>query len=313
MYGEVVMKNKNIWWVNHNKNWKEETSNNYLWSPKKNSNGSNNEFYKNMTRARSGDLVFSYSDSQIKFIGIVLEKAKEHTNLDISRKEYENRDGWKLPVYFIKLTENIRLKDNLTEDIIDSLDAYDKYSPFLKTGNAKQGAYFSEVKNSLFLALKKLINNFGDIVNDLNNMVNYLNNCIEMEEIIETEKEAIIKQRIGQSVFKKNVNEIEKYCRLTKIDNIDFLIASHIKPWKDCNSSERLDKNNGLLLSPHIDKLFDNGYISFENNGDVIISKKLPKNILEKWYIKDAMNVGEFNSEQSRYLEYHRKNILKKE
>ncbi|MGQ7096730.1 HNH endonuclease, partial [Escherichia coli] len=28
------------------------------------------------------------------------------------------------------------------------------------------------------------------------------------------------------------------------------LVASHIKPWKDCNDKERIDFYNGLLLCP---------------------------------------------------------------
>jgi hypothetical protein len=32
-----------------------------------------------------------------------------------------------------------------------------------------------------------------------------------------------------------------------------FLVASHIKPWRLSDNSERLDGNNSLLLSPHVD------------------------------------------------------------
>ena len=90
------------------------------------------------------------------------------------------------------------------------------------------------------------------------------------------------------------------------------MIASHIKPWAESNDFEKLDGNNGLLLSPHIDKLFDNGYISFEDGGDVIVSPQLNTDTLKLWGVDVSINVGRFNHEQQQYLQYHRDHILKK-
>lgn len=72
---------------------------------------------------------------------------------------------------------------------------------------------------------------------------------------------------------------------MTGINLTDILIASHIKPWKVCNNPERLDKFNGLLLSPTYDKLFDSGYILFQDNGEVIISNVLTQFQLEQLQI----------------------------
>ncbi|MDG4952777.1 HNH endonuclease signature motif containing protein [Actinobacillus equuli] len=72
-----------------------------------------------------------------------------------------------------------------------------------------------------------------------------------------------------------------------------------------------MDGYNGLLLAPHIDKLFDNGYISFEDDGQLIVSPHLSEQILFEWNIKRELNVGKFKSQQKLYLDYHRKNIFK--
>jgi 5-methylcytosine-specific restriction protein A len=73
---------------------------------------------------------------------------------------------------------------------------------------------------------------------------------------------------------------IEKQCRLTGITDLRFLRASHIKPWSKCaDGSERVDGSNGLLLSPHADFLFDRGWITFEDDGALICSDHLPKNV----------------------------------
>ncbi|GLX86100.1 hypothetical protein tloyanaT_23530 [Thalassotalea loyana] len=99
-------------------------------------------------------------------------------------------------------------------------------------------------------------------------------------------------------------------CRLTQIKETGFLIASHIKPWRAATNKERLDGNNGLLLSPHVDRLFDRCFISFKGNGELIVSDKLPDSVKKEWLISVG-NYGRFNAKQQQYLQYHRLNILK--
>lgn len=98
---------------------------------------------------------------------------------------------------------------------------------------------------------------------------------------------------------------------MSKIQDRRFLIASHIKPWKDCSNQERLDGNNGLLLSPHIDKLFDSGWISFSDEGKVLISDDSISKVMTHWGLNPTMNVGSFTMQQKYYLKYHRENIFK--
>ncbi len=134
----------------------------------------------------------------------------------------------------------------------------------------------------------------------------------QRNDINETEKLILKKSRIGQGLYRDNLMKIENSCRVTGLDDSSYLIASHIKPWSQSSDSEKLDGNNGFLLSPHIDKLFDNGYISFTNDGDIIISSKLNTNVLNLWNINKALNVGNFNKQQQGYLEYHRSTIFRR-
>ena len=78
---------------------------------------------------------------------------------------------------------------------------------------------------------------------------------LERSSIPETERNQLVKARIGQGAFRQNVIAVEKACRITGVSDPPFLIASHIKPWKVSSNDERLDGNNGLLLSPHLDNL----------------------------------------------------------
>lgn len=126
------------------------------------------------------------------------------------------------------------------------------------------------------------------------------------------EKSQLRTARIGQGKFKHNVLLRESKCRITGISDPLHLRASHIKPWCKSNDSEKLDGNNGLMLAPHIDHLFDRGWITFQENGDVLLSPQCALVIFHAFGIVPNMNVGSFTAEQDAYLEYHRDSLFKK-
>jgi hypothetical protein len=92
-----------------------------------------------------------------------------------------------------------------------------------------------------------------------------------------TEREQLVKQRIGQVVYRDALlNYWKSCCALTSINIPEMLRASHIKPWAACdNDSDRLNVYNGLLLSANYDALFDKGLITFDDKGQIIYSGKL--------------------------------------
>jgi hypothetical protein len=104
----------------------------------------------------------------------------------------------------------------------------------------------------------------------------------------------------------------EEYCRVTRVTEPRHLTASHIKPWRDASDTERLDGANGLLLSPHIDHLFDEGYITFSPRQELVIVPEVRDTLLDAWGIDAGVNVGEFSREQNAYLDYHRVNVFKR-
>lgn len=93
---------------------------------------------------------------------------------------------------------------------------------------------------------------------DLEVWEHHIESKIESDRRIpETEREALIVARRGQGLFKQRVMEIETRCRITGVTNPIHLRASHCKLWRDSNNEERLDGENGLLLTPTMDHLFD--------------------------------------------------------
>jgi len=101
------------------------------------------------------------------------------------------------------------------------------------------------------------------------------------------------------------------------VENVDYpvLIASHIRPYKDCRDKKdwnaAFDVNNGLLLSKNLDSLFDLGYITFEINGDIATSDELSQDVKDK--LKTLkLNTNYINSERIKYLKIHRKLVFNK-
>lgn len=125
-------------------------------------------------------------------------------------------------------------------------------------------------------------------------------------DISETTRKTLTDARLGQGRFKDDAIRIEPKCRITDIADRRHLRASHIKPWRDSSDKERLDGNNGLLLAPHIDHLFDRGHISFADDGALLISPALDCSILSAWSIPDTITSRPFSEIQCRYLAYHR-------
>ena len=126
-----------------------------------------------------------------------------------------------------------------------------------------------------------------------------------------TERLNLVRSRRGQGVYRRNLEMIEKRCRVTGTADGVHLRASHIKPWAKCTDAERLDGFNGLLLAPHVDHLFDEGYISFSESGELLVSESLKPEILLSWGITLPKAVGRFRTEQRRYLKYHRKDVFR--
>lgn len=105
---------------------------------------------------------------------------------------------------------------------------------------------------------------------------------------------------------------IARGCRITGADNPIHLVASHCKPWRDSTNEERLNGENGLLLTPSIDHLFDRGFIGFKDSDRLVTSPvahlpSLPRVGIDT---RGVINVGGFPKGQRRYLDFHRNSVL---
>ena len=292
-----------------------EVGGGYLWSPKANANGRRNRFYDSMIEAAPGDVVFSFCDTYIKAIGIVTgrcEVAPKPTEFGTAG-EYWSNEGWYLPVRFTELDKSIRPKEHMAT-LSSTLP--EKYSPIQENGNGNQGVYLAPVPTAMAQELSRLLDGqveavvFASPVDD-DSVADAAEQVIREDKAIPvTEREQLVKARVGQGLYRSRVEMLETGCRLTGITDRRFLRASHIKPWSKSDSREKLDGNNGLLLAPHIDHLFDKGFISFGDDGSLLISKALPQSVQTAWGLNPEAMSKPFSSIQAQFMAYHRERVF---
>jgi len=288
----------------------------YIWSPKTSKGGIKNQSYINLTDAQVNDLVFSYADGEIKAVGIVAHNYVESPKppeFGETGKQWAN-EGWLVKINWQPLEYPLRPKKYL-DQIAPLLP--NKYSPIQKNGNGNMGCYLANISEELGGLLLNSIEgkNLKILTSIFDAQTVVEDNTIEQQireaSFSETEKEQLIKARYGQGTFRIRLEKIEHRCRMTGIDDKRLLVASHIKPWRNSDNVERLDGYNGLLLSPHVDKLFDKGWISFSDQGGILCADPDIRKIMGKWGLDPSMNVGDFKDKQKFYLGYHRQSIYK--
>ena len=315
------------WWVNQNQTYRHEVPGGYLWSPKRNKNGGRNPFYDFMRDVAPGDVVFSFSDTYIKAIGIVVSHAYEAPKPREFGQTgaYWDNIGWRVDVRFVELRGPIRPVENMGR--LGPL-LPERYAPLQQNGGGLQGVYLTLLPDHFATTLADLIGREARMIIEMRRVEDRAGTSVavglvewethEMEQVIgdqtipETTRQAVVMARRGQGLFKQNVQRIEAYCRVTKVDQIEHLRASHCKPWRDANNAERLDGENGLLLTPDVDHLFDRGFISFEDNGTVLVSPVAHRESLRRMGLEDALqqNVGGFSQGQRAYLAFHRDSVF---
>jgi hypothetical protein len=311
------------WWVNQNQTYRQEVEGGYLWSPKRKANGGWNPFYEFMREVAPGDLVFSFANQRIPAIGLARSYAYEApkpVEFGAAGRNWEEI-GWRVDVHFTRIETTFRPVDWI-ERLRPLLP--DHYSPLLPDGRGVQSIYLTRLPEPLALALADLIGTDigalarSEAIRDRAILMprdevllweEHLRRTIELDENIEsTQKSALILARRGQGLFRERVQQVESRCRITLVDRPEHLRASHCKPWRDCSNDERLDADNGLMLTPSIDHLFDRGFISFEGSGDLLVSPVAHRESLARMgvAVDRRINVGAFRPRQMEFLEYHR-------
>ena len=264
------------WWVNQNQTFHQETAGGYLWSPKRKSNGALNPYYETMREVSPGDLILSFQGTFIRGVCVGQSHCYECPKPEEFGRVGEKWSaiGWRVDVRFFPFKHQIRPKMHM--GVLGPL-LPDRYAPLLIDGRGVQNIYLTELPYPLMQAIVAIVGPELTALmranRDAEDVGDYGRGVLEWEEherahvaadpaIDETEKAQIILARRGQGLFKRNVRRLERACRVTKVDRLEHLRASHIKPWRRATNDQRLDGENGLLLTPSIDHLFDRGFVN---------------------------------------------------
>lgn len=167
--------------------------------------------------------------------------------------------------------------------------------------------------------LSKLLRRAAELAGALpdqavNDFAKAIHDRLETEYVTSTEIERLVRQRVGQDVFRE---ALMKYwggaCAVTGVAVPEVLRASHCKPWAECESdSERLDVYNGLLLSANLDALFDRGLITFDDAGGIVISSLLPDEARASLRLAEGQCLRWIAAPHSPFLAYHRAHVYRR-
>lgn len=320
------------WWVNQKQTYQHEVRGGYLWSPQRKANGTRNAFYESMREVAPGDIIFSFASGLIKAVGIAQSycypcpKPVEFGSAGM----YWDKVGWRVDVRFTEEPYPIRPKAHM--DVLRPL-LPGRYAPLRPDGNGLQNLYLTELPKPFARALAGLMGRPILSLVDGPGVAEESGSGVGQQDTIEpqrqwdeeelrrihtdpdldeTERETLVQARRGQGRFRQNVFVVEKCCRVTKVYRPEHLRASHTKPWRESSNDERLDGENGLLLTPSIDHLFDRGFITFDETGELLISPAAHRDSVARMGVdpESRHNVGRFTSGQRRYLAHHRDHVF---
>lgn len=235
-----------------------------------------------MGKERTKEMLFWTKEEYMKFIEAVADKNNMQVGVEIG----------------CIILDNVFFLDKLIDEPIDwskSIVSGKRYTTDTEIG----AELFDKVNDALASNAKTNI----EIIEEIEKEIDEL-------DLWGEERLAIVKTRVNQSVFRDSLLKKYKTCCLCKVENPSLLIASHIKPWAVSEPGEKLDPQNGFLLCPNHDALFDGGYITFENDGQIVISDRLSMMDCTFMNVQPTMKIN-LSEENKKYLNYHRKKIFK--
>lgn len=286
------------WWVNQGNSYKLEHNGGFIWAPVVNAEGKSFFYWDNLADVKGGDIIFSNVDGRIKTIGLALndaysaERSTYHANLWLD-------EGRKADVKYFKANHPKTIAEvyAATATLWPS-----KYSPITGVGDRANQGYLFAVPDTA-----------GNIMLQILDASQVTNVNPERKPISKTTKDAIIQARLGQGKFRKDlIKRWSGKCVITTFPITSLLVASHIKPWALSTNEERLDTDNGLLLSPNYNSLFDRFLISFSEQGELIKSDRISWEDLAFLQINPSSKIKGLTSGNKKYLKYHLEEMLRK-
>lgn len=295
-----------FYWVNCGSFYKEVSELKFLWAPAYVINNKGKKTisagWESVREVKKGDIIFCHKRGAILSIAIALKDAyfsKRPENRVFNERKDE---GYKIDVDLEEFEVPISTEE-FKEQFISLYNNRCNPKVFTEKKQATQQymAFIPDGAGALILEC------LGDASIRIHEKLELLNVSNDISKSKPTFKQALIKARVGQGQFRNAVlNLWESTCPITKINKPELLVASHIVSWQLSNNEEKLDQFNGFPLSPDVDKLFDKGFISFSDAGEIIQHQSIKDtDILRKLGI-DKANKIDLKEGNIPYLKRHR-------
>ncbi|UEP31314.1 MULTISPECIES: HNH endonuclease [unclassified Burkholderia] len=292
-----------FYWVNVGQTINEVLSGNFLWAPDHTVTQSGKvhhlEHWDNVAAVRTGDLIFCCHSQRISHIAKAVAPSYSAPKPPSRSFAEWNPDGHRVDVELLELKTPL-LRDEVSGEYMLRFDERTSPSLFTSMGTLKQiyMAHLPQDAGTYLLEASGMIDRFEDAL---------LSNSGNGQKMSKTTRDAIVKARIGQGKFRADLlKRWNNQCSLTGLSNTDLLVASHIHAWSLSTNNERIDPDNGLLLAPHIDRLFDKGLISFDHEGLLLIGPTLSSHDQELFALDRYTSLRKITTGNRTYLARHR-------
>jgi putative restriction endonuclease len=293
-----------FYWVNLGRTYDDAIKHDFLWAPKTKTNKKTGKSYSHagwttVNDVKAGDIVFCYDHGYIKAVATAKQDSYR-----AKPPEFKSFESWPEPGYRIEVSFEVLDKpidvSVFIEEFTDSYNEMCTPKVFNSAGKVTQNYMAYMPKAGALLILKAL----GDIAINISDSASSPSD----KKPSKTTSNAVINARLGQGKFRKDILALwENTCPVTHIQVPSLLVASHIYPWQFSSNEERLDAYNGLPLSPTIDKLFDKGYVSFSDDGVLLINEKVKDGLLDRLGVNPDAKISGLTGMHARYLSKHRK------
>jgi hypothetical protein len=289
-----------VWWVFQNKSYPRSRAGGYLWAPMKDKAGHKKSHWETMAEVQPGDIVLSSVERKIVATSVTKSAAYPSEQPDPQDAEFWAGDGRRVDVAYADLPEPFPVDD--LSDLFSLLSG--DGGPLASDGRGKQGYLFAVNPTAAQQVLERI------------------GHRVDVDQILASAVEAdgpgpvttadrTQKVRVGQQKFREGVIKLwGGRCAVTGVSDQRLLIASHIKSWRLSNDKERLDPYNGLLLEAGLDRLFDEGLITFEDNGSISISRQVSESDRKALGLSADLHLNTVQEKTKAYLAFHRVNIF---
>ena len=294
-----------FYWVNIGATHKTVIDQHFLWAPKSSVNKVGNEvtrlYWDNVGKVRQGDIIFCCYDQRISFLAIA--DGDSYTEERPVTRDFREWDavGNRVDVQIVELDRKVH-RDEIATEFIARFNNRSAPSLFSNQATLNQ-IYMAHLPADAGMYLLEAVSQTARCEEAF-----IRSGTTEPAKISATTREALVMSRVGQGKFRADL--IKRWggrCALTGLQNVNLMVASHINAWALSTNIERLDVDNGLLLAPHIDRLFDQGLISFSDRGTLQVSPSLNVEDREIFGLNRFRQIQALSRGNLFYLARHRR------